>query len=174
MIARTIRLLRRLDDKGNSAIEFALAAPVLALAGLGLADFGFAFHAKLLLESEIGAAQLQILEAKDDPTRVQTYLTEVLRPSMLAAGFTFPAEVEGQSNPGIARVCACPEAANLDLSDAGNRVSCTSTCVVDGQDVAPYLYYVISATADYRMPFPFAGFDEVAYRVERVVQANGG
>lgn len=174
MIAAAARLLRRLDDRGSTAIEFAVAAPVLVLAALGLADFGFAFHAKLLLESEIGTAQLHVLEAKEDPTRVQSYLTDVLRPNMVAAGYTFPAEVDGQSNPGIAQVCACPEAVNLDLSDPGNQVSCTSTCVVDGQDVAPYLYFVISVTADYQMPFPFAGFDTVAYQIERTVQANGG
>src|SRR5687767_3100721 len=51
--ARFLRLARRLagDARGSSLVEFALAAPVLGLVVVGIADYGRGFSQRFALET---------------------------------------------------------------------------------------------------------------------------
>ena len=51
--ARFVRLARRLgrDARGSSVVEFALAAPVLGLVVVGIADYGRGFSQRFALET---------------------------------------------------------------------------------------------------------------------------
>jgi hypothetical protein len=135
-----IRRLHRLlplagsrGEAGTAAMEFALAAPVLVLACLGMVDIGMAFHERMAIDDSLRAASegamLDAGEAK---------VADLLK---AAASNNFSIASDGQVNSeslvtSVDRFCACPESTSTE-------VSCTATTCEGGK--TPYHYYLLSA-----------------------------
>lgn len=168
---RLVRTLRRLfrDAAGVSAVEFAVMTPVLALAIVGIADFGLAINAKLTLEKEVNAAQLVALQAMDDTAVVQTYIDNTMKPYLLDKGFVF----DGDDISTVSTFCACPDKSAVS-NLAAESVACNSSCVFGGATVAAYRYFRIDVTARYPLPFTFGALQDVSFAITRNVQVNGG
>ena len=152
------------DRRGVSAVEFALMTPIILLTAVGVADFGLAIDARMKIEGEVGATQLKILQLREDPAALTALRTELqTNVTDLVSGLTL-------QSSNIEQFCACEDKANSDLTVMGNRITCSSKCGTD----TPWLYYRITVSARYDLPFPFGPLSSYDFRIDRIVQANAG
>ncbi|MGE5547801.1 MAG: TadE/TadG family type IV pilus assembly protein [Solirubrobacterales bacterium] len=98
---------RRLDDRGNIAVEFALVAPVFITLILGLVDYGIAAREVSTMRAAARAG-LQALIADSDATTTAQTTAEAVAPD---------ATVE------VTVSCSCKD---------GATVACNGTCVAGG------------------------------------------
>lgn len=106
-------------ERGASAIEFALLAPVLIVALLGTVDVGRALTEQMALGSLLRTGA-QTAMAGSDLSRIDHVLHAAKDDSVVLD---------------VKRVCACPE-------DAGAAVDCSTTCA---GPAATAIYYHIDA-----------------------------
>lgn len=169
------------DDAGVSAVEFGVASPVLVLLLLGLVDFGLAIDTKLQLEKLVSRMQLEA-PRYDSIAAFQPLLadetkklTDPGQPATYIDGlqYTIP--------PTVTMVRGCPDKAGAaDFADP--TLTAASTCTVNGAEVNPYTYYVITIQARYRLPFgidrlpflPDVDFSSVELPVGGTVLVDGG
>ncbi|WP_027998857.1 AAA family ATPase [Sinorhizobium arboris] len=123
------------SEAGASAAEFALIAPVLALALVAMADVGLALYERMTIDHALRAGA-QAAMADPGPTQVQKVMQSTLAKSALLANATVSA---------VKRYCACPENPDID-PDAAPQCG-TSLCA---NAAAPFIYYRLAATKDYQ------------------------
>lgn len=125
-------------NHGTSAVEFALAAPVLVGLLVPLADLGIAYSRQIQVQHAAQAgAQYAILHAwnSNSPTAISNIVTSAGALPGIAA------------NPAPSEFCGCP---------SGNAVAaaaCASTCP-DGQTAGYYV--VVNARTTYTPPLPYS------------------
>lgn len=117
-------------EAGVSAVEFALVAPVLAIALVAMADIGLALNERMTIDHVLRAgAQAAI----SDPGEAQ--LLKVLETtrdeSAAASDLTFDM---------VQRYCACPENADVPPESAPD---CATTCA---DSAPPYVFYRVEAS----------------------------
>ncbi|MDK1385675.1 AAA family ATPase [Sinorhizobium sp. 8-89] len=91
------------SETGASAVEFALIAPVLALALVAMADLGFAIYERMTLDHALRAGA-QAAMADPGATQVYKVMQSTLAKSANLANTTVAA---------VTRYCACPENADV-------------------------------------------------------------
>ncbi|WEX90760.1 AAA family ATPase [Sinorhizobium garamanticum] len=91
------------SEAGASAVEFALIAPVLALALVAMADLGFAIYERMTLDHALRAGA-QAAMADPGATQVYKVMQSTLAKSANPANATVAA---------VNRYCACPESADV-------------------------------------------------------------
>ena len=126
-----IRRRKRLvgDQRGASAVEFALFAPFLFFAGVGMIDVGLAIGERMALDRMLrGGAQSAMNDPGADTVRA---VIEASAPEDLTPGTDFTLSVQ--------RVCACPGASDV-------IIACTTVC---GGSIAPAAYYQMAAERTY-------------------------
>ncbi|MBT5266551.1 MAG: pilus assembly protein [Rhodospirillaceae bacterium] len=102
-----IRALRHLltRNSGNSAVEFAIAAPVLAVLLLGSWEYGVVVWKNFRMVKGLDAGtQYAVLGASDDA---------IVSTALQAAG------LGGVSSANVRRYCTCP---------TGESIACTTSC----------------------------------------------
>ncbi|MCT7374358.1 AAA family ATPase [Chelativorans salis] len=120
-------------EAGVSAVEFALVAPILALALVAMADMGLALYERMTIDHVLRAGAQA---AMSDPgeTQVLKVMQSTLDQSASPSGVAFDI---------VKRYCACPENADVPPETAPD---CTTTC----QDSAPpYVFYRMEASKMY-------------------------
>lgn len=130
------------DERGASAIEFALVAPVLVLACLATVDLGLAIGQRMDVDQSLRAAsQGAMLDLGEDEV-------EDLAEAIAAENSTIaPESGEAAATDleiSVDRFCACPESAST-------AVDCDSGTCAD--DASPYLFYRLTAEKDFASLF---------------------
>ena len=121
------RLLR--DDRGVSAVEFALFAPFLFFAAAATLDLGLALYERMSMDRLLrGGAQAAMADPGASAVRD---VVEASAENDFAPGAEFTLSVD--------RYCACPD-------DTSTPVTCTNTCS-DGS--APGIFYRLEADRVY-------------------------
>ncbi|THK36105.1 pilus assembly protein CpaE [Ensifer sp. MPMI2T] len=123
------------SQAGTSATEFALLAPVLALALVAMTDVGFALYERMTIDHALRAGA-QAAMADPGPTQVQKVMQFTLAKSAMLANATVSA---------VKRYCACPENTGVDPDTAPQCG--TSLCA---NAAAPFIYYRLAATKNYQ------------------------
>jgi Flp pilus assembly protein TadG len=118
------------DERGVSAVEFALIMPVFLLALLATVDVGFAVSERMSIDHILRAGAQR---AMTDPGRQP--VLDVL--TTTAANRS--SDVEGALALDATRFCACP-------GNTATAVSCTSVCT---GSLPPFAFYRISAAHHY-------------------------
>jgi Flp pilus assembly protein TadG len=129
MIGFIARLLK--NDRGVSAVEFALVAPMLVLMLIGLADFGLAANEKMRL---LTAARAGAQSGFGDPANGAA----IIQAAKDASGL--------QSKPitvTTVTTCACPD---------GGAAACDGTC---GGGAAVRSFVTVTVTETYGMLFDY-------------------
>ena len=121
------------SEAGTAATEFALVAPVLVLACLGMVDIGMALGERMAIDDSLRAASEGAMADAGEAE-----VTDLLK---AAASNNFSIASDGQVNSeslvtSVDRFCACPESADTE-------VGCTATTCQGGK--TPYHYYLLSA-----------------------------
>ena len=106
-------------ERGSSAIEFALLAPVLIVALLGTVDVGRALTEQMALGSLLRTGAQSAMAGGD-----VSKINQVLH-----------AAKDDSISLDVARVCACPE-------NAGTAVDCSTTCAGPASTA---IYYHVNA-----------------------------
>jgi len=122
------------DTKGVSVVEFALAAPMLVLAAVGLGDFGLAVNEKMRL---VSAARAGAQAGFSSAGNVAGMQAAVLAATGLPANAT---------TVSASTFCGCAN---------GGTVSCGSTCQ-DGSVLRTYVTVTVSEV--YSMLLGYPGF----------------
>ena len=132
-IRRALKSRFSLSEAGAAATEFALIAPVLVLACLGMVDIGMAFGERMAIDDSLRAASEGAML-----DRGEAEVADLLK---AAASNNFSIATDGQASPAklltsVQRFCACPESVNTSIS-------CTSGTCTGGK--SPYHYYRLTA-----------------------------
>lgn len=125
----------RQSERGVSAIEFALVAPVFAIALVLMVDVGLALYERMAIDHVLrSGAQAAMADpgAADVLKIMQSTESANVDPGRAAVTLDPPA-----------RFCACPENAGVD---PGSAPACTAVCT---SSAPPYVYYRMSASATY-------------------------
>jgi pilus assembly protein CpaE len=132
-------LKQKVKDLGNSnagvsAVEFALVAPVLALALVAMADVGLALYERMTIDHVLRAgAQAAMSDPGEKP--VLNVLQSTLSQSPTPSNLTFDM---------VKRYCACPE--DADVEPASAPACGTVTCA---NSAPQYVYYRMAASKTY-------------------------
>jgi len=120
------------DARGASATEFALLAPLLALALLSATDLGLAEYQKMSMDHALRAAAQK---AMSDPgaEAARQIASEAAAANFSAASGADSLTISAR------RFCACPD--NLSV-----EVACTTSCA-NGRHT--YIYYRLDASKNY-------------------------
>lgn len=132
------RAQRALGDKsGSSAVEFAVAAPVLVLGLVVVTDVGLAISDRMNLDQSVRAGAEFAMNNVEDETTIE----DMVRSAATGAYGTNLSNVNSSDIPTVdaTRSCECPDA-------AGVAVSCTMLCT---GDVPPSIFYDIQASKNY-------------------------
>ncbi|WP_026617041.1 AAA family ATPase [Ensifer aridi] len=135
------------SEAGASAVEFALIAPVLALALVATADLGLAIYERMTIDHALRAGA-QAAMADPGAPHVQKVMQSTLAKSAVLANATVVA---------VKRYCACPE--NADVNPDAAPQCGTSPCANAAQQ---YVYYHLAAAKSYRpmsLPEVLPAFD---------------
>jgi Flp pilus assembly protein TadG len=114
------------EDRGISAIEFALVAPFLCTFVLGVVDLGFGFQAKMAVTQAAQAGTYYAMLKGYDSSAIQTVVANATGTSGITA-------------PSAAQSCGCPS------GTAVTTAPCSSTCA-NGQTSGTY----VSVSAQYQ------------------------
>lgn len=121
------------DERGVSAIEFALVAPMIFFSLLSMVDVGFALNDRMWVD--------QVLRSGGQPAMRdagEAFVEETLKRATCTSGETYP---DCTAIPLMTfsadRYCVCPTTGVVDTT-------CTATCAVK-----PQKFYEISATKSY-------------------------
>lgn len=127
----------RADERGTSAVEFALIAPMMFFGLLSMVDLGLAVSERMSIDHVLRSAAQTALT---DPG--ESVVLEFLN-TTAENGFTLSTNnIPAVSDPltvSVLRFCACPES-------PAAAVSCTTAC---DQNEPTYIFYRLSAEKDY-------------------------
>jgi Flp pilus assembly protein TadG len=147
--------------KGNTAVEFALTVPLLALLAFGAYDYGSAYVEAVRLNGAARAGAQQSLY--DSNTRDDTDQAEQAALEEYVGHVLTPEEVAVMSVSATAEAfCACT---------AGATLACAATCpggAAPGQFVRVSMTRAVPLT----LPYPWADNDEVTVDGEAVVRVR--
>lgn len=140
--AAALRISRALgrgaaDDRGVSAVEFALLAPILSLSLVAAADLGLAEYQRMTIDHALRAgAQAAVA---DRP------IGEVSKAAERTLAKHFQVATSGGSNPevvalSVKRYCACPEKTSVE-------VVCSTVCTASAP---PFIFNRLSASKQYQ------------------------
>lgn len=117
------------DTSGSAAVEFAIIAPVIATALVGMVDLGQFFYERADVNS---ALRMAAQTAMSDPGTKK--ITDVLNTFKARKQFSGSLNFEYKAT----RYCACP-----DASEEGqiSKISCELSCPMS---VAPSVFYRIT------------------------------
>jgi Flp pilus assembly protein TadG len=133
-----VRLLASLRSRaGNAAVEFALIAPILSSALVGMADLGIGLYERMEVENAAQAGAQYAIAKGWNASAVATAVTSA---SSLAAISAAPAPTQS---------CGCASGATLAAA------ACGSTC--PGGALAG-TYVTVNAQAQYATIFDYPGF----------------
>ena len=127
-------------EGGNSAIEFALAAPILLGLLVPLVDLGLAFSKQIEVQQAAQAGAQYALLHGYDSTAIANAVTAATTLTLLPA--------DPVTNPAPSQRCACPTGTAI-----GPQVSCGSSCA-DGEFAGSYVF--VSAQSAYTPPLPYS------------------
>lgn len=130
--------MRRLDDKGNVAVEFALVAPVFILLVAGLVDYGMAARNRAILDAAARGGMQQLIDDWTDTSGAES------------TADTLAAAVGDSGTPVITVdvSCRCGDGLAVDCSTG----SCTTGSV--------RRYGSVAITMDHITMIPWPGIDE--------------
>lgn len=120
----------RKDNRGTSATEFAIMAPIFVVSMLAMVDFGMAFGTQMKLDQAVRTgAEFAIGGVNDKDT-----LKELVASAASGYGEQQATDV-GKTRPVVAvdSVCRCPGSATV--------ISCSATC----SGLQPSRFFTISA-----------------------------
>ncbi|MBP1886650.1 AAA family ATPase [Sinorhizobium mexicanum] len=123
------------SEAGASAVEFALIAPVLAVALVAMADLGFAIYERMTLDYALRAGA-QAAMADPGATQVYKVVQSTLAKSANLANATAAA---------VKRYCACPE--NADVKPEAAAECGKTPCA---NSVPQLVFYRLDAATLYR------------------------
>ena len=129
------------DERGASAVEFALVAPVLVVACLATVDLGMAISQKMDVDQSLRAAsQGAMLDLGEDEV-------EDLAKAVAAENSTIAPDSGAAATDldiAVDRFCACPESVSA-------AVDCeTGTCA---DEASPYVFYRLTAEKEFASLF---------------------
>lgn len=124
------------DERGVSAIEFALVAPMIFFSLLSMVDVGFALNERMWVD--------QVLRSGGQPAMRdagEAFVEDTLKRATCTSGETYP---DCKAIPLMTfsadRYCVCPTVPEGTPADT----TCTATCAVK-----PQKFYELSATKSY-------------------------
>jgi pilus assembly protein CpaE len=126
----------RQAEDGVSAVEFALIAPVFAIALVAMVDVGLALYERMAIDHVLRSGA-QAAMSDPDPDHVLKVMQSTISGS-------FADNPSGISLDMPKRYCACPENPAVDPDSAPD---CTVTCA---DSALPYVYYRMAASKTYR------------------------
>ena len=142
-------------ERGNAAIEFALATPILVALLVPVADLGMAFSQQIQVQQAAQAgAQYASMHpwANGSATAISNAVTSATNISTLAA------------SPAPNQFCGCPTGSAI-----ATAASCTSTCS-DGQPAGYYV--VVNAQAPYAPQLPYSILGSVTLAAQSTVRVR--
>jgi Flp pilus assembly protein TadG len=128
------RQLRRLGDKGNAAIEFAIIAPILLALLTGAWDFGNCFVESQRLASAARAGAQYGIQAPANATDFA---------GMTQAARNNASDADDALTVSASQICTCP---------GGASVACTGSCV---GIPAPQIYVKLVVSEPYTTLFTY-------------------
>lgn len=156
-------VIRRLAacDKANTAVEFALAVPLLVLLAFGAFDYGSAYVEGVRLNGAARAgAQRALYNANDwqntsqmEQAALEEYVGHALTQDEIDA-----MSVSATANP----FCACT---------AGLTVACTVTCP-DGSSPGQFVGLSLNRNVPLTLPYPWSSTGQVAVDGQAVVRVR--
>lgn len=162
-LLRLRNLVRALDSArgGNSAVEFALVAPLLILITFGAFDYGRAYVEGVRMNGAARAgAQYALFEPTNwtdgqtmERTALEEYVGHALTDSQLAS---LPVSAAA------ADFCACT---------AGATLACSDTCP-DGSSPGRFVRVTLAGAVGLTLPYPWSADGETAVGGEAVVRVR--
>jgi pilus assembly protein CpaE len=141
-LARHTSIVR--DERGVSAIEFGVLAPILLFALLTTVDIGFAVHERMAIDNALRAGA-EAAMGDQGIGRVRTIVQTVAEDHFTVApegdGDDFSLSTTTPLSLEVDRFCACPEA-------RGSAVDCSAGNCRD--QARPYVYYKLQANKTYK------------------------
>ncbi|WP_243373444.1 TadE/TadG family type IV pilus assembly protein [Microvirga solisilvae] len=137
---RSISSLLRRDQRGVSALEFSLFAPILIFGFLSVADLAFLAQQDMAIGHvlRIGADEA-MMDLSPDPEA--SYIVNVMN-RMATENFAVDSTSAVNGKPPVkfsaARSCACPNNINAPQS-------CSSICTTSTGNTTPLAFYTLSA-----------------------------
>ena len=142
-------------EKGVSAIEFGLIAPLLFFSLLAMTDVGFALHDRIRVDHVLRAGAQPAMRDAGEPHVLAT-LAATAQESYTVAEVGGPDAIA----VGVDRFCICPATASTpEVVDT----TCTQTCPVE-----PTRFYTLSASKSYQGIF----LPEIAFAPSILVQVR--
>lgn len=129
------------DERGASAVEFALVAPVLVVACLATVDLGMAISQKMDVDQSLRAASQGAMldlgeDEVEDLAKAVAAENSTIAPDSGAAATDLDITVD--------RFCACPESVSA-------AVDCESGTCAD--EASPYVFYRLTAEKEFASLF---------------------
>ena len=142
MMRGSNRALRRIAGllgarEGNAAVEFSIAAPVLAIVFVPLIDIGMAVY-----------QQMQVQDAAQAGT--QYAMAHGWNSSSIQSAITSATGLSVSASPSPSKSCGCPD------GSAVSAATCGSNCP-DGQPAGTYVTVSAQATYTPLLPYPVMG-----------------
>jgi Flp pilus assembly protein TadG len=136
------RALRRMADlvrarEGGAAVEFSVAAPVLAIIFVPLIDIGMAVYQQMQVQDAAQAGAQYAMVHGWNSGAIQTAVTSATPLSVSAA-------------PAPSKTCGCPDSSSV------SPAACGSTCA-DGRNAGTYVTVGAQATYTPLLPYPTMG-----------------
>jgi Flp pilus assembly protein TadG len=122
---------------GNAALEFSIAAPVLAAVFVPLIDIGMAVYQKMQVQDAAQAGAQYAMAHGWDSSAIQSAVTAATALSVTVS-------------PSPSRTCGCPDGSSVSAA------TCGSTCP-DGQTAGIYVTVGAQATYTPLLPYPTMG-----------------
>ncbi|MEM7210837.1 MAG: TadE/TadG family type IV pilus assembly protein [Pseudomonadota bacterium] len=123
------------DQRGVSAVEFSLIAPVLVIGGFATVDAGMAVYEEMMISQTLRSGAHLAIQAESE-AQVLTVLEAVASENFTVAS---GAPSVGELSADVTSYCVCPEAMQT-------AVACTATCTGGG---GPTQFYSLSATKQF-------------------------
>jgi pilus assembly protein CpaE len=126
------------DRSGSSAVEFAVAAPVLIIGLIIVTDVGLAVGDRMNLDQSVRAGAEFAMNNVEDETTIE----DMVKSAATGAYGQNLNNINSAKIPVVdaTRSCECPDS-------PGTAVSCTVLCT---GDVPPSIYYDIQASKNYQ------------------------
>lgn len=147
--------------KGNIAMEFGMAAPVLVLLAFGAFDYGSAYVEKVRLNGAARAGAQHALYNSQDWQNT-SHMEQVALEEYVGHALT-PVEIAAMSVSATANAfCACT---------AGVTLACTDTCP-GGDSPGQFVSVTLNNATPLTLPYPWANGDTVQVDGQAVVRVR--
>ena len=147
--------------KGNIAVEFGMAAPILVLLAFGAFDYGSAYVEKVRLNGAARAGAQQALYNSQDWQNTGQ-MEQVALEEYVGHALT-QTEIDAMSLSATANAfCACT---------AGLTVACTDTCP-GGDSPGQFVSVTLNNATPLTLPYPWASGDTVPVDGQAVVRVR--